>query len=67
MRLPLLALSTANRLKVDREKKDAKGYDGHKKINGRKRHIIVDTLGHILSVYVTGANAQDRDMIQELG
>ena len=38
-----------------------KGYDGHKKINGRKRHILVDTLGLILGVVVTGANVQDRD------
>ena len=37
-----------------------KGYDGHKKINGRKRHILVDTLGLILGVVVTGANVQDQ-------
>lgn len=38
-----------------------KGYDGNKKIKGRKRHILVDTLGLVLAVIVTGANVQDRD------
>jgi putative transposase len=30
-------------------------------VNGRKRHILVDTLGCLLAVVVTGANGQDRD------
>ena len=36
-----------------------KGYDGNKKINGRKRHIIVDTLGLLLGVKVHAANIHD--------
>jgi putative transposase len=36
------------------------GYDGHKKVKGRKRHLLVDTLGLLISVYVTSANVQDR-------
>lgn len=32
-----------------------------KKVNGRKRHIAVDTLGLLLCVIVTGASVQDRD------
>jgi putative transposase len=35
------------------------GYDGGKKIKGRKRHIVVDTLGLLLAVLVTPANADD--------
>jgi putative transposase len=35
------------------------GYDGGKKINGRKRHIFVDTLGLLLAVVVTGAAWDD--------
>ena len=35
------------------------GYDGAKKIDGRKRHIIVDTLGLLLAVVVTAANVDD--------
>ncbi len=38
-----------------------RGYDAGKKINGRKRHIAVDTLGLLLVVMVTAASVQDRD------
>jgi transposase len=38
------------------------GFDPHKKVNGRKRHVITDTLGFLISVAVTPANAQDRDL-----
>ena len=37
------------------------GYDAGKKINGRKRHILVDTMGMLLMVMVLPANIQDRD------
>jgi putative transposase len=37
----------------------AHGYDGAKKITGRKRHIAVDTLGLLLAVVVTAANVPD--------
>ena len=37
-----------------------KGYDGNKKINGRKRHLLVDTLGLIWGVVVTAADSGDR-------
>jgi putative transposase len=35
------------------------GYDGGKKIKGRKRHILVDTMGFLLAVVVTAANLDD--------
>jgi putative transposase len=35
------------------------GYDGAKKINGRKRHIVVDTLGLLLAVVVTAGTVDD--------
>ena len=35
------------------------GYDGGKKIKGRKRHIVVDTLGLLLAVTVTAGNLDD--------
>ena len=38
-----------------------RGYDGGKKITGRKRHIAVDTLGLILAVVVHSAGVQDYD------
>jgi len=37
-----------------------RGYDGGKKIDGRKRHIATDTQGLLLVVLVTAANLQDR-------
>lgn len=37
------------------------GYDAGKKIKGRKRHLVVDTLGLLLAVSVTAASLQDRD------
>jgi transposase len=38
---------------------EQRGYDAHKKVKGRKRHIVVDTLGLLLAVAVTGAHADD--------
>jgi len=38
---------------------DGRGYDGGKKIKGRKRHLLVDTLGLLIAVLVTGANVDD--------
>jgi putative transposase len=38
-----------------------RGYDAGKKIKGRKRHILVDTMGLVLLAVVHGANIQDRD------
>ena len=37
-----------------------RGFDGGKKVNGRKRHIVVDTVGNLLSVIVNAANTNDR-------
>ena len=45
----------------DRRKRGAHGYDAGKKINGRTRHIVVDTLGLGLAVVVHAASIQDRD------
>jgi putative transposase len=36
-----------------------RGYDGGKKLKGRKRHLLVDTLGLLIAVVVTGANLDD--------
>jgi putative transposase len=37
------------------------GYDGWKKVNGRKRHLLAGTLGLLIAVAVSPANVQDRD------
>ncbi|MGS2620118.1 transposase [Micromonospora sp. LZ34] len=39
----------------------SRGYDVGKEVNGRKRHIAVDTCGLLLAILITGANVQDRD------
>lgn len=38
-----------------------RGYDAGKKIKGRKRHILVDTMGLLLKVVIHAADIQDRD------
>jgi putative transposase len=38
-----------------------RGYDAGKKVKGRKRHLLVDTLGLVVAVVVTAASVQDRD------
>lgn len=42
------------------------GYDAAKRIKGRKRHILVDTLGLLLGVLVTPANITERAGAQDL-
>lgn len=43
-----------------------RGYDGGKKIKGRKRHLLVDTLGLLIAVVVTGANLDDGSAAPQL-
>ena len=38
----------------------SRAYDGGKKVSGRKRHVLVDTLGLVMGVVVHEANIQDR-------
>ena len=42
------------------------GFDGHKKKNGCKIHMAVDTLGNLLALHVIAANEQERAMVGEL-
>ncbi len=44
----------------------ARGFDAGKKVKGRKRHIIVDTLGLVLAVVIHSASIQDRDGADEV-
>ncbi|WP_326594510.1 IS5 family transposase [Streptomyces sp. NBC_01803] len=43
-----------------------RGYDAAKKVNGRKRHLVVDTKGLPLLVMVTPADMTDRDAAKEV-
>ena len=40
---------------------ESRGYDGGKKIKGRKRFILVDTLGLMIGLYVCGANISEKE------
>src|SRR4051812_41754100 len=40
---------------------EERGYDAHKKVKGRKRHVVVDTLGLLLLLAVVGTAASDDD------
>jgi transposase len=42
------------------------GYDGHKRRKGRKTHVAIDTLGHLLALVVTPASAQDWEQVTAL-
>jgi putative transposase len=48
-------------VKTSEEGAAERGFDAGKKISGRKRHILVDTLGLLLAVKVHAADIQDRD------
>jgi transposase len=51
---------------ADTVPKASRGWDNAKKVNGRKRHIAVDTSGLLLTVLVTAASVQDRDAARVL-
>lgn len=44
----------------------ARGYDGGKKITGRKRHLVVDTMGVLIAILVTAASVDDARAAPEL-
>jgi putative transposase len=44
----------------------SRGWDNAKKVNGRKRHIAVDTMGLLLAVVITAGSVQDRDAARPL-
>jgi len=43
-----------------------RGYDGGKRVKGRKRHILVDTLGLLIAVLITGARLDDGSAAPQL-
>jgi putative transposase len=54
------AIMDSQSVKTTEEGARSNGYDAYKNVKGRKRHLLVDTLGLPLSVYVTSADVQDR-------
>jgi transposase len=63
---PTAAVLDARTLQSTPESGARAGYDGHKKRKGSKVHLAVDTLGHLLALVVTPANAQERAQVGAL-
>ena len=63
---PSVAIMDSQNIKTTEESGIIKGYDGGKQVKGRKRHVLVDTLGLLLSVDVTPANVSDREGARRL-
>ena len=63
---PTAAIFDSRTLQSTPESGDRAGYDGHKRKKGSKTHLAVDTLGHLLALYVTPANEQDRARVEAL-
>ena len=59
--VPTAAVIDSQTVCADTVPTASSGYDGGKKIKGRKRHVPVDTGGLLLAVVVTTASLQDRD------
>ena len=58
---PTYAIIDSQSAKTGPDAREMVGFDAGKKVKGRKRHIIVDTLGLILKCEVHSAGIQDRD------
>ena len=63
---PTAAIFDSRTLQSSPESGARAGYDGAKRRKGSKVHIAVDTLGHLLALFVTPANEQDRAQVAEL-
>ena len=63
---PTAAIYDSQTLQSTPESGGHGGYDGYKRRKGSKIHIAVDTLGHLLALVATPANAQDRAQVAAL-
>lgn len=62
-KLPSLALIDSQSIKTTRLGGQDRGVDGGKKVKGRKRHIITDSTGLLLAVFVHAANLHDSKLL----
>ena len=63
---PSAAILDSRTLRATPESGERAGYDGAKRKQGSKLHMAVDTLGHLLTLHVTPANANDRAQVERL-
>ena len=65
-RTPSMAIVDAQSVQNTGALDEARGFDGGKKVRGRKRHFLVDTVGLILGVLVTVANVYDSQALPDM-
>jgi transposase len=58
---PTVAIIDSQSVKTSAEAREMVGYDAGKRVKGRKRHLVTDTLGLMLRIEVHSASVQDRD------
>ncbi len=63
---PSAAVLDSRTLRSSPESGERAGYDGAKRKKGSKLHMAVDTLGHLLALHVTPADADDRAQVARL-
>lgn len=63
---PSAAVLDSRTLRSTPESGGRAAWDGHKRTKGSKLHLAVDTLGHLLALHVTPANADDRSAVATL-
>jgi transposase len=63
---PSAAVLDSRTLRSSPESGERAGYDGAKRKKGSKLHMAVDTLGHLLALHVTPADADDRAQVGQL-
>src|SRR5689334_15612475 len=63
---PTAAVLDSRTLRSSPESGERAGYDGAKRKKGSKLHMAVDTLGHLLALHVTPADADDRAQVGRL-
>jgi transposase len=63
---PTAAVLDSRTLRSSPESGERAGYDGAKRKKGSKLHMAVDTLGHLLALHVTPADADDRAQVSRL-
>lgn len=63
---PSAVIFDSRTLQASPESGQRAGYDGAKRRKGSKTHMAVDTLGHLLALYVTAADEQDRTQVAAL-
>lgn len=64
--MPTAAIFDSRTLQSTPESGSRAGYDGAKRRKGNKVHLAVDTLGHLLALFVTAADEQDRAQVAVL-